>query len=88
MKKTPITGLNKGIITINWLKTKTKLINFTKLIIKMSYKKYNISINFVTSNPGKVKEFKQILEPEIKVNHIEISYPELRSDSPEEIARC
>ena len=44
-------------------------------------------INFVTSNKGKVKEFKQILEPEIKVNHIEISYPEMRSDSPEEIAR-
>ena len=53
----------------------------------MSYKKYNISINFVTSNPGKVKEFIQILEPEIKVNHIKISYPEIRSDNPEEIAR-
>lgn len=46
-----------------------------------------ISVNFVTSNLGKVKEFKQILEPEIKVNHIEISYPELRSDNPEEIAK-
>ena len=44
-------------------------------------------INFVTSNLGKVKEFKQILEPEIKVNHIKLSYPELRSDDPEEIAR-
>lgn len=44
-------------------------------------------INFVTSNKNKVKEFKQILEPEIKVNHIKISYPELRSDNPEEIAR-
>ena len=44
-------------------------------------------INFATSNKGKVKEFKQILEPEIKVNHIEISYPEMRSDFPEEIAR-
>lgn len=44
------------------------------------------AINFVTSNPGKVKEFRQILEPEIKVNHIKISYPELRSDNPEEIA--
>ncbi|MDP3765982.1 MAG: RdgB/HAM1 family non-canonical purine NTP pyrophosphatase [Nanoarchaeota archaeon] len=44
-------------------------------------------INFVTSNLGKVKEFKQILEPEIKVEHIELSYPELRSDNPEEIAR-
>lgn len=44
-------------------------------------------INFVTSNLGKVKEFKQILEPEIKVEHIELSYPELRSDNPEEITR-
>ena len=49
---------------------------------------YNmVSINFVTSNKNKVKEFKQILEPEIKVNHIKLSYPELRSDDPEEIAR-
>lgn len=46
-----------------------------------------MQINFVTSNSGKVKEFKQILEPEIKVNHIKISYPELRSNNPEEIAR-
>lgn len=44
-------------------------------------------LNFVTSNPGKVKEFRQILEPEIKVHHINLSYPELRSDNPEEIAR-
>ncbi len=49
---------------------------------------YNkLSINFATSNKNKVKEFKQILEPQIKVNHIKISYPELRSDNPEEIAR-
>ena len=44
-------------------------------------------INFVTSNPGKVREFRQILEPEINVNHIKISYQELRSDNPQEIAR-
>jgi XTP/dITP diphosphohydrolase len=44
-------------------------------------------LNFVTSNPSKVKVFRQILEPEIKVNHIKLSYPELRSDNPEEIAR-
>ncbi|MBI2656357.1 RdgB/HAM1 family non-canonical purine NTP pyrophosphatase [Candidatus Woesearchaeota archaeon] len=44
-------------------------------------------INFVTSNKNKVKEFRQILEPEIKVNHIEMAYPEMRSDNPEEIAR-
>ncbi|MBI2101229.1 RdgB/HAM1 family non-canonical purine NTP pyrophosphatase [Candidatus Woesearchaeota archaeon] len=43
-------------------------------------------INFVTSNINKVNEFRQILEPAIKVNHIKISYPELRSDNPEEIA--
>ncbi|MBI4143534.1 hypothetical protein HY487_01475 [Candidatus Woesearchaeota archaeon] len=42
-----------------------------------------LSINFITSNPGKVREFRQILEPEIKVNHIMLSYPELRSDNPE-----
>lgn len=46
-----------------------------------------LSINFITSNKNKVKEFKQILEPEIKVNHIELTYPELRSDNPEEIAK-
>ncbi|MBI2650806.1 RdgB/HAM1 family non-canonical purine NTP pyrophosphatase [Candidatus Woesearchaeota archaeon] len=44
-------------------------------------------INFVTSNKVKVKEFRQILEPAIKVNHIKIFYPELRSDNPEEIAK-
>ena len=44
-------------------------------------------INFVTSNKNKVKEFKQILGPQIKVNHIGISYPEMRSDFPEEIAK-
>lgn len=44
-------------------------------------------INFVTSNKNKVKEFRQILEPEIKVNHIEMSYPEIRSDDSQEIAR-
>ncbi len=44
-------------------------------------------ITFITSNKNKVKEFKQILEPEVKVDHIEISYPEMRSEDPEEIAR-
>lgn len=47
----------------------------------------NLIINFTTSNKNKVKEFKQILEPEVKINHIEMSYPELRSDNPEEIAK-
>ena len=46
-----------------------------------------LTINFATSNKNKVREFKQILEPKIEVSHIEISYPELRSDDPEEIAR-
>ena len=46
-----------------------------------------MQINFVTSNKGKVKELKLCLEPEIKVNHIEKEYRELRSDDPEEIAR-
>lgn len=50
-------------------------------------KKLQLTISFVTSNLGKVKEFKQILEPQIKVNHIKISYNELRSDDPQEIAR-
>ncbi|MBI2646974.1 non-canonical purine NTP pyrophosphatase [Candidatus Woesearchaeota archaeon] len=48
---------------------------------------HKLIINFVTTNNNKVKEFRQILEPEIKVNHIKIYYPELRSDEPEEIAR-
>lgn len=46
-----------------------------------------MKIYFVTSNEGKVREFKQILEPKIKVEHILINYPELRSDDPEEIAQ-
>ena len=48
--------------------------------------KPKLSINFITSNKNKVREFKEILEPEIKVNHIKLSYTELRSDDPEEIA--
>lgn len=46
-----------------------------------------MQIYFVTSNLGKVKEFRQILEPKVTVNHIEMQYPELRSDDPEEIAK-
>ena len=42
-------------------------------------------ITLVTSNKNKVREFKKVLEPEIKVKHIELEYPELRSDEPEEI---
>ena len=46
-----------------------------------------MEINLVTSNIGKVKEFKIILGDEVKVNHIGQDYRELRSDDPEEIAR-
>lgn len=46
-----------------------------------------MKVYFVTCNKGKVKEFKQILEPEVKVEQVAIDYPELRSDYPEEIAR-
>jgi|TARA_B100001971_G_C18006782_1_gene440247 XTP/dITP diphosphohydrolase len=45
-----------------------------------------MQINLVTSNLGKVKEFRIILGNEI-VNHIEMEYRELRSDNPEEIAK-
>ncbi len=45
------------------------------------------TINLVTHNLNKVKEFRRILEPEIKVNHLDRSYPELREESTEEIAR-
>ena len=46
-----------------------------------------MEINLVTSNLGKVKEFKTILGNEIKINHIQKEYRELRSDDPEEIAK-
>ena len=43
-------------------------------------------INFVTHNQDKVREFKAILK-DFEVEQIDIDYPELRSDDPEEIAR-
>lgn len=46
-----------------------------------------MKLYFVTSNRGKIKEFKQISEPKVKVEHIEIEYPELRSDDPQEVVR-
>ncbi len=46
-----------------------------------------MEINLVTSNLGKVKEFKIIFGDSIKINHIEKEYRELRSDNPEEIAK-
>jgi XTP/dITP diphosphohydrolase len=45
-----------------------------------------VKILFVTSNTGKVKEFKSILEPGIKVEQLAIEYHELRSDYPSEIS--
>ena len=50
-------------------------------------KKSKLTINFVTSNFGKVREFRQILEPKIKISHIQMSYPEIRSEDSGEIAR-
>ena len=47
----------------------------------------SLTINFVTSNKNKAKEFKKILEPDIIVNHVEMSYQEMRSDDSEEIAK-
>ena len=46
-----------------------------------------MEINLVTSNLHKVKEFKAILGDEIKINHIQKEYKELRSDDPEEITK-
>lgn len=46
-----------------------------------------MKIYFVTCNKFKVKEFKKILEPKVKVEQIAIDYPELRSDDPQEIAK-
>jgi|TARA_B100001971_G_C18140910_1_gene510347 XTP/dITP diphosphohydrolase len=46
-----------------------------------------MEINLITSNLGKVKEFKAILGNSIKINHTELEYRELRSDNPEEIAK-
>lgn len=46
-----------------------------------------MEINLVTSNLGKLKEFKIILGNEIKISYINKEYKELRSDSPEEIAK-
>ena len=46
-----------------------------------------MQINLVTSNLGKVKEFKAIFGDSVVINHIEMEYRELRSDDPEEIAK-
>lgn len=46
-----------------------------------------MKIHLATHNPNKLREFKQVLEPEIEVEHMDIEYPELRSDDPEEIVK-
>ena len=46
-----------------------------------------IILNFVTSNKNKVREFKEILGDAISLNHIELEYPEMRSDDPSEITK-
>ena len=35
-----------------------------------------ITINFVTSNKNKVREFQQILGNNVKLNHVLFEYPE------------
>jgi len=45
-----------------------------------------MKIFLITCNKGKVKEFKQILEPKVQVEQLAIDYPELRADDPQEIA--
>ena len=45
-----------------------------------------MKIFFITGNKNKVREVKKILGDDIEVEQIEIDYPELRSDDPEEIA--
>ncbi len=44
-------------------------------------------INFVTHNMGKIKEARQILEPKIKVNHINLEYDEVQHDDISIIAK-
>jgi XTP/dITP diphosphohydrolase len=46
-----------------------------------------MKIYFVTHNQGKVREFKQILSGIADIEQIDDDYPELRSDSPEEIVK-
>lgn len=46
-----------------------------------------LTINLITSNLGKVEEFKIVVGNKAKINHIYKKYKELRSDEPEEIAK-
>lgn len=46
-----------------------------------------MKILFVTHNPGKVREFNQILSGFADVEQLNDDYPEMRSDNPEEIVK-
>ena len=47
-----------------------------------------MKLYFVTHNKNKVREFKEIVKDEaIEIEHIDMEYPEMRSDNPEEIAK-
>lgn len=46
-----------------------------------------LTVNLITSNAGKVEEFKIVIDSRAKINHINKQYKELRSDDPEEIAK-
>ncbi len=46
-----------------------------------------MKIYFATHNPGKVREFKEILKGVCELEHIEVEYAEIQSDDPEEVAR-
>ncbi|MEA3342718.1 MAG: RdgB/HAM1 family non-canonical purine NTP pyrophosphatase [archaeon] len=48
-----------------------------------------MKIHFATGNENKLKEFRKFLNPTgIEVEHIDINYPEIRSDDIQEIARA
>lgn len=46
-----------------------------------------MKIDFVTHNPGKVKEARLILEPDVEVVHIDKEYVEIQDDDPEIVTR-
>ena len=46
-----------------------------------------MKITFITSNKHKVGEFQAVLEGIAELEHIEIDYPEMRSDDPGEISK-
>lgn len=46
-----------------------------------------MNITLVTHNKNKVAEFMHYLEPEIKVQHLDQDYPEIRAETNEEVAK-